>query len=299
MKRKNRLIRYTGSDHAFLLFDWLILSAFALAVLYPLVFVVSASFSSAPMAMGLQILPAKFSTAGYEAVFNHKDVWSGYYNSIIYMVAGTLIHLVVTVMCAYPLSRRDFKARHVIMGLCVFTMYFGGGMIPSFLLIRNLKMIDTRWAVILPGALGVYNMIVLRTYFNTQIPGEIFESAQLDGCGNLRYLYRIVVPLSVPILAVLALFSAVGIWNAYFGAMIYLRSRDKFPLSMILREILVLANKEIEMVNIDAATFMAQQDRKNLMKYSLIIVSSVPVMLVYPFVQRYFVKGIMIGSVKG
>lgn len=298
VKMKHSNIRYSAGDKIFLGINWLILSAFMLIILYPLLFIISASFSAGTSIMSLSLIPERFSTAGYEAVLQYKDIWSGYANSLIYMLAGTFISLVVTILCAYPLSRRDFKGGPFVMTLCMITMYFSGGMIPSFLVIRNLGMLNTRWAILLPGAMSVYNMIVMRTYFRTQIPSEVLESAQLDGCGNIRYLLSIVLPLSTPILAVIGLFYAVGYWNAYFDAMLYLTSdRTKFPLSLILREILVLNSADMD--TLDISVLMKLEERRNVMKYAVIIVSSLPVMLLYPFVQKYFVSGIMIGAVKG
>ena len=212
--------------------------------------------------------------------------------------AGTALSLALTVLMAYPLSRPDFKAGGFIMVLCMITMYFSGGLIPTYLVVRNLGLLGTRWAVLLPGAMSVYNMIVTRTYFKTSIPGELFEAGQLDGCGNIRYLFSVVLPLSGPILAVVGLFYAVGYWNAYFDAMIYLSGkRGLFPLSLILREILILNDASIDQMDIN--TLLALEERRNVMKYAVIVVSSLPVMLIYPFVQRYFVKGVMIGAVKG
>lgn len=290
-------IRYTLSDRIFLGFNWAFLSLFLLIILYPLLYVISASFTAGASVMSLSLIPERFSLAGYQAVFQEKAIWTGYLNSLLYMAAGTAISLFMTFLCAYPLSRPDFKAGGVIMILCMFTMYFSGGMIPTFLVVRNLGILNTRWAVLLPGALSVYNMIVMRTYFRTQIPTEVLESSQLDGCGNIRYMFSILLPLSVPIIAVIGLFYAVGYWNAYFDAMIYLKDRSKYPLSLILREILVLNESSLE--DMDVGVLMKLEERRNIMKYAVIIVSSLPVMIIYPFVQKYFVKGIMIGAVKG
>ena len=221
------------------------------------------------------------------------------YEQSLSWVIPTAIALVVTICCAYPLSRPDFKAGKLLMGLCLFTMYFSGGIIPTFLWIRDLHMLDTIWAIVLPTSLSVYNMIVMRTYFATSIPGDLREAAQLDGCGDFRFLYSIVLPLSGPILAVIALYYAVALWNGYFNAMLYLRTKTKLPLTMFLRDILVLN----QMTGLDAGLDMEQmaraEERAQIMKYSLIIVGSLPMMLIYPFVQKYFVKGVMIGAVKG
>ena len=291
-------IRHTAGDYAFLAFDWLILILFFLILAYPLLYVIASSFSAMQITT-LSLIPKKFSLEGYRAVIEYKYIWIGYANSLLYMVLGTAIALVVTICCAYPLSRPDFKAGKLLMGLCLFTMYFSGGIIPTFLWIRDLHMLDTIWAIVLPTSLSVYNMIVMRTYFATSIPGDLREAAQLDGCGDFRFLYSIVLPLSGPILAVIALYYAVALWNGYFNAMLYLRTKTRLPLTMFLRDILVLN----QMTGLDAGLDMEQmaraEERAQIMKYSLIIVGSLPMMLIYPFVQKYFVKGVMIGAVKG
>ncbi len=293
-------LKYTNGDRVLIFIDYIVLTLLLVIILYPLLFVLSASFDSRPGTMGLSLLPAKFSTAGYKAVFEYKYIWSGYRNTLLYTVISTLINLAMTVCCAYPLSRKNFKGRNFVLILSMITMYFGGGLIPSYLLVRDLKLLDTIWAVILPGAMSVYNVIVMRTYFSTQIPGELLESAQLDGCGDINFLIRIVLPLSGPILAVIALFCAVGMWNSYFSAMIYLKDRDMFPLQLILREILIINTQDPSSTAGSSLSSIANmEERKSLMKYAVIVVSSVPVLVLYPFVQKYFVKGIMIGSLKG
>ena len=291
-------IRHTAGDYAFLAVDWLILILFFLILAYPLLYVIASSFSAMQITT-LSLIPKRFSLEGYRAVIEYKYIWIGYVNSLLYMALGTAIALVVTICCAYPLSRPDFKVGKLLMGLCLFTMYFSGGIIPTFLWIRDLHMLDTIWAIVLPTSLSVYNMIVMRTYFATSIPGDLREAAQLDGCGDFRFLYSIVLPLSGPILAVIALYYAVALWNGYFNAMLYLRTKTKLPLTMFLRDILVLN----QMTGLDAGLDMEQmaraEERAQIMKYSLIIVGSLPMMLIYPFVQKYFVKGVMIGAVKG
>ena len=295
---RHTAIRHTAGDYAFLAFDWLILILFFLILAYPLLYVIASSFSAMQITT-LSLIPKKFSLEGYRAVIEYKYIWIGYANSLLYMTLGTAIALVVTICCAYPLSRPDFKAGKLLMGLCLFTMYFSGGIIPTFLWIRDMGMLDTLWAIVLPTSLSVYNMIVMRTYFATSIPGDLREAAQLDGCGDFRFLYSIVLPLSGPILAVIALYYAVALWNGYFNAMLYLRTKTKLPLTMFLRDILVLN----QMTGLDAGLDMEQmaraEERAQIMKYSLIIVGSLPMMLIYPFVQKYFVKGVMIGAVKG
>lgn len=296
---RNKLIRYSMADKVFLTANFIILLLFFIIVAYPLLFIISASFDSANASLSTSLLPRNFSLQGYKAVFEYEYIWIGYGNSLLYTALYTVISLTVTVCCAYPLSRKDFKGGGVIMVMCLITMYFSGGLIPSYLIINSIGLNNTMWAVILPGALSVYNMIVIRTYFRSQIPSELFESAQLDGCGNIYYLLRIVLPLSVPILAVISLFNAVGMWNSYFGSMIYLQDRDKFPLQLILREILITNTLDPTTLIGNEAMLGTLMERKNLMKYSVIVVASLPVMIAYPFVQRYFVKGIMIGAIKG
>ena len=297
MIARSNAIRYSVSDKIFLGVGWVILSVILIVVLYPLLFVVSASFSAGPSIMSLSLIPPRPTIAGYQIVLQYQDIWVGYANSLFYMGVGTFINLFLTVLCAYPLSRPDFRGRGFIMVLCLITMYFSGGMIPNFLLVRNLGLLNTRWALLLPGGMSIFNMIIMRTYFSTQVPGEVLESAQMDGCGNIRFMLRILLPLSTPILAVLGLFYAVTHWNAYFDAMIYLRNRSLFPLSLILREILVINTANIDQMEI--SQLMLLEERRNVMRYSVIVISTLPVMLLYPFVQKYFVKGMMIGSVKG
>ena len=203
------------------------------------------------------------------------------------------------VFAAYPLSKPDLDGRNLFMGLFVFTMYFGGGLIPTYLIYRSYGLLDSVLVLLLPSAVNVYNMIITRTYFSSQIPTELREAAFLDGCGETKYLFRIVLPLSVPILAVVALYYAVGHWNSYFDAMIYINTKIKRPLSVFLREILVLNEADDITSSMDPDALASLEERKNVMKYALIVVSSVPMYILYPFVQKYFVKGIMIGSVKG
>ena len=295
------MIRHTRADRIFIAVNTALLSLFFLIIIYPLLFVVTASFSGRATVMSLNLWPESPTLIGYKTVFEYVFIWVGYRNSLIYTVVGTLLSLAVTICCAYPLSRRNLRYGKYMMGLCVFTMYFSGGLIPFYILMRSLRMLDTIWAIVLPGSLSVYNMIIMRTYFMRQIPEELLEASQIDGCGDIYYLLRIVLPLSVPIIAVVALYVAVGIWNSYFNMMILISTRNKMPLQIFLREILVLNSFDGNSIQnlASAETMAAMERRKEIMKYALIIVSSAPVMLLYPFIQRYFVKGIMIGSVKG
>ena len=299
MARTRKSIRYTLGDRIFLTVDFIILVLLLIAIAYPLIYIFFASFNAQVTKMGLSLFPEEWTVQGYKAVFEYKFIWSGYRNTLIYTAVGTVINLFVTICCAYQLSRKDLKGRGIIMVMCMITMYFSGGLIPTYLVVKDLGILNSMWAIVLPGAMSVYNMIVMRTYFDTQIPQELLESAQLDGCGNLNFLKSIVLPLSVPILAVVGLFYAVGHWNSYFNAMIYLTERDRYPLQVILRDILIMNTVDPSESSMDLNLLQSMEERQNVMKYSLIIVSSVPVLILYPFIQKYFVKGIMIGAIKG
>ena len=294
-------IRVTAGDRVFLFFNTLLLGLVFLIILYPLLYVVSASFSGGMMmgSSGLSLIPREFTLEGYKAIFEYKLIWTGYANSILYTALGTAQAMVVQTLCAYALSRKNFIGGKVVMALCIFSMYFDGGLIPGYLWIKQLNMLDTIWAVTLPFTISMYNMIVMRTYFKTQIPDEMLEAAQIDGCGAWRFLLTIVLPLSGPILAVIALYSAVFFWNSYFYPLIYLQTRGMLPLPNILREILIMNVSATIESGMDAATAALLAKRAEVMKFSLIIVASVPVMVMYPFAQKYFVKGVMIGAVKG
>ncbi len=273
-----------------------------LIVIYPLLYIVSSSFSStrAVISGRVWLWRVEPSLAGYSAVFNNKDILTGYANTFLYTAAGTTLNVIMTVAAAYPLSRRDFKARHLIMFLFVFTMFFSGGLVPSYLLIKQLGLINKRAVLIIPVAMGVWNVIITRTFFESTIPAEMLEAAQIDGCSDIKFILRIVLPLSSAILAVISLFYAVSHWNAFFSALLYLSNRKIWPLQVFLREILIL--KTIDITVLESASLKEIETReglKELLKYSLIVVASVPVLCLYPFVQRYFVKGVMIGSIKG
>lgn len=277
-----------------------VVTVLLLLVLYPIIYVVSASFSSANAVTTGKVvfLPVDFSIEGYKAVFENKDVLTGYKNTVIYTVLGTLVNVVVTLVAAYPLSRKDFIGRRQISFIFTFTMLFGGGMIPTYILMRDLHLINTMWVMILPGAVTVYNLMVTRTFIESNIPGELLEATQVDGCSDARYFVSFVLPLSKPVIAVITLFYAVGHWNSYFSAFLYLNDRKLFPLQLFLREILI--NNKIDASTVmDQEILNARQGLADLLKYSLIIVSTLPIMCLYPFIQKYFVKGVMIGSVKG
>jgi len=296
----NRKIKETGSDRAFNIVNYIVLSLFFITVLYPCVYIVSASFSSTDAVISgrVWLWPVEPGLKGYKAVFENKAIGTGFFNSIYYTVAGTVINVVLTIMAAYPLSRHDFVGRNVIMFVFVFTILFSGGLIPTYLLVKELGLLNTRWAMILPTALSVFNMIITRTYFQTTIPREMLEAAQVDGCSDLKFLRSIVLPLSGPIIAVITLFYAVGHWNSYFNALLYLKDRDLYPLQLVLRSILIQNQIDPNMITSEE-DLVARQGLADLLKYSLIVVAAVPVLIIYPFVQKHFVKGVMIGSIKG
>ena len=246
----------------------------------------------------MYILPVRPTLRGYQAVFKNKKILSGFANSFYYLFVGTALNLVMTMLCAYPLSRKEFRARGWISLFFVFTMYFSGGLVPSYILITKLHLVNSRWAMIIPTAMSTYNMIICRTYMVNSIPDEMYEAAQIDGCTPWKYFLRIVTPLCKPILAVLTLYYGVAKWNSYFDAMLYLRDDTKQPLTIIMREILI--QNKVDMTQIgDASNLAKLQGMSDLLKYSTIVVASLPVMLLYPFVQKHLVKGVMIGAVKG
>lgn len=289
----------TGSDKVFTIINYTFATLFFLAVLYPLINVVSSSFSSpeALISGKVWLFPVGFSLEGYKAVLAYKNVWLGYGNSLFYTVFGTLLNVAVTVIAAYPLSRKDFRGRNIIMFVFTFTMLFSGGMIPSYLLVKSLGLMNSRLALIIPGAMSVYNVIVVRTFFTTNISDELLESAKLDGCSDFRFLASIVLPLSGAVIAVITLWYSVGHWNGFFDALLYLTDKNKYPLQIFLREILLLNTVDelsANLVEESKRIYMSE-----LLKYALIIVATLPLLIMYPVVQKYFVKGVMVGSIKG
>lgn len=297
------MIRESPADRVFVVVNKIFLAVILLLVLYPLVYIVSASISD-PVAVNsgrMWLLPVDVTFEGFSRVFQNPEIWLGYRNTAFYTVFGTLINLAVTLPAAYALSRRDLVGRNVFMGLYLFTMFFNGGLIPTYLLVRDLGMVNTVWAMLLPNAASVWLIIVARTFFQSTIPGELREAAAMDGCSNFRFFWSIVLPLSRSIIAVLALFYAVGHWNQYFNALIYLSDRELFPLQLFLREILVQQQMDASMMMSGGSMeALAQQARiADIVKYAVMIVSALPLLIAYPLVQRFFVKGVMIGSVKG
>ena len=299
MASMSRSIKESAGDRIFLSAIYVILVLVLIVVLYPLVYIVSSSFSSpsAVSAGQVWLWPVDISLKGYETLFKSPQVLTGYANSLFYTSAGTLISVALTVMLAYPLSRRTFFGRNGLMMLVTFTMLFSGGLIPTYLVVKEVGLIDSRWALLIPNAIWVWQVIIARSFFQSSIPEELTEASEIDGCSDLRFLMQVVVPLSKPILAVLVLMYAVGQWNAYFDALIYLKSADKFPLQLILRSIIIQNNSGNSVM--DAMKQVERQQLAELLKYALIVVATLPVLLIYPFVQRYFVQGMLVGSVKG
>lgn len=287
-------------DRIFNVINYVVLILVTLVVLYPLVFVLSASFSDPQTVLRGEMLlwPKGINLNSYEKIFQNKDIISGFTNTLIYTTLGTAINLVMTILAAYPLSRRDFVGRNGIMALLVFTMFFSGGLIPTYLLIKNLGMLNTLWVMIIPNAVSIWNIIIMRTFFQQSIPHELQEAATIDGCSNIQILTRIMLPLSMPIIAVTILFYAVGHWNAFFNALLYLTDKDKFPLQLVLREILIQGQTN-DMVKMSTESAIKQQREVEGIKYAVLVVANIPVLVLYPFLQRYFVKGVMIGAIKG
>ena len=260
---------------------------------------VSASFSSGSALMNGEVwlLPKDFTLLGYKTALQYKNVWIGYRNTIFYTVTGTSVNVAMTLICAYPLTRKNLMGRKQIMMLFTFTMLFGGGMVPGYILIRELHMLNTIWAMIIPGALSVYNMIVTKTFIQSSIPEELLEASKIDGCDDIRYFFMILLPLSKAVIAVISLWYAVGHWNAYFNAFLYLMDKNLYPLQIFLKEILVQDDINSEML--DPEVLLAIRNLKLVLKYGIVVISTLPVFCLYPFIQKHFVKGVMIGSVKG
>ena len=297
---KNTVKLYNApSDKAYMILVYAFTALATLIILVPLIFIVSASFSSPEALLSAKVFlwPAEFTTRGYSMIIEHPTLMGGFVNSFTYAVVGTVVNVVMTILAAYPLSRKDLGIRHVVMFLFAFTMLFNGGMIPTYLTVKNLGLLDTIWAMVLPNALAVWNVIITRTFFQSTIPDEMLESASIDGCDDFQFLMKMVIPLSVSIIAVNVLLYAVGHWNAYFNALMYLNKAEKYPLQLVLRDILV--QDDTAGVSMDVGKQIEKQKTRYLLQYSTIVIATVPVMLLYPLVQKYFVTGMMVGAVKG
>jgi putative aldouronate transport system permease protein len=290
----------TAGDKLFDAVNVMLLCLLTLVVIYPLCFVLSASITNPEIVLrgDMWLIPKDITFDAYVKIFRNGTILNGYLNTILYTVCGVAINLVLTICAAYPLSRKDFVGRNMIMALFVFTLFFGGGLIPTYLLIKKLHLLNTFWVMVIPNAVAVWNIIIMRTFFQQSIPPELQEAAMIDGCSNMQILLRIVLPLSMPVIAVMILFYAVGHWNAFFNALIYLKDKNKFPLQLVLREILIQSQTR-DMVESTSESLLKQQLSVEGIKYAVLIVANLPMLVLYPFLQKYFVKGIMIGAIKG
>ena len=293
-------VKLSASDRVYYLIVNVITTLILLIVLYPLIFVISSSLSDPNQiaGRGVILVPVGFSLEGYKAVFEYSDVLIGSRNTLIYTVLGTLINVCMTMICAYPLARKTLPVRNALMFFFSLVMFIDGGLIPNYILMQKLRIMNTIWVLLLPGAISVYNMIITRTFIQANIPEEMLEATQVDGCSDTRFFLSFVLPLSKAIIAVISLYYAVRHWNEWFNAFIYLDDRSRYPLQLFLREILITNTYNARMA-MDSATLERMEARAELMKYSLIVIASAPVMFLYPFAQKYFLKGVMIGSVKG
>lgn len=305
-KNNNKPIKETKADRVFLGIVYFMLIIALLVTLYPLIYIMSASISN-PNAVNsgqMWLFPIDVTWEGYRLIFANSAIWQGYYNTILYTTVGTLVNLAFTLPAGYVLSRDDFELKGVITKMMVFTMFISGGLIPTYILITGLGLGNSMWALILPGAASVYNIVVTRVFFKSTIPDELTEAAVIDGASDFKIFFKIVIPLSKPIIAVMALFYGVGHWNNFFSALLYIDDRSKYPLQMILREILVQqdmsSNPTIGSMTEGQAQFLhSQQQLAAILRYGVMIVATLPIIMVYPFLQKYFVKGVMLGSIKG
>ena len=297
--KKVKFSKLALSDKVLLLVGYLLLALFVIAIIIPIIYIIIASFMD-PITLqnsGISFNLDKWTTTAYERVLSNSQIWVGFRNAIIYSVVFTVVSVGVTLLAAYPMSRTDFKGRGFFNTLFMITMFFGGGLIPTYLLISNLGLLNSMWAVILPGAFSVWNMIIARSYYQG-IPAELREAADVDGANELTYFFMILLPVCTPVITVLALWQFVGMWNSYFDAMIYLNSASKQPLQLVLRSILIQNQPESGMIS-DMQSTAARAQLVELLKYATIIISSLPLLIMYPFFQKYFDSGIMVGSVKG
>ena len=299
MKKTRQLIKLSCTDKLIINAGYLVLALFVLAIIVPMVYIIVASFID-PVALqnkGITFDFSKWTLTAYKRVLSNSAIWTGFKNAIIYSVVSTVVSVAITMLAAYPMSRADFKGRRFFNLLFVITMFFGGGLIPTYLLISNLGLLDSMWALVLPGAFNVWNMIIARTFYKG-IPKELQEAAYVDGANEVTYYFRILLPVCAPLIMVLSLWQFVGMWNSYFDAMIYLNEAAKQPLQLVLRSILIQNQPESGMIS-DMQSTAARAQLAELLKYATIIVSSLPLLVMYPFFQKYFNKGILVGSIKG
>ena len=299
MKKKSKFARYSLEDKALLLTGYILLGLFVVAIIVPMAYIIVGSFMD-PITLqnkGIVFDLEKWTLTAYERVMSNAQIWIGFKNAVIYSIVFTFVSVAITLLAAYPMSRTDFKGRGFFNAIFVITMFFGGGLIPTYLLISNLGLLDSMWAIILPGAFSVWNMIIARTYYQG-IPNDLKEAASVDGATEVVFFFRILLPVCTPVIAVLALWQFVGMWNSYFDALIYLNDANKQPLQLVLRSILIQNQPESGMIS-DMQSTAARAQLAELLKYATIIVSSLPLIVMYPFFQKYFDSGIMAGSIKG
>ena len=299
MKKKSRFARYSMQDKALLITGYILLGLFVVAIIIPMIYIIVASFMD-PITLqnkGITFDFEKWTLTAYNRVMSNAQIWVGFKNAVIYSVVFTVVSVFITLLAAYPMSRADFKGKGFFNTIFVITMFFGGGLIPTYLLISNLGLLDSMWAIILPGAFSVWNIIIARTYYQG-IPGELQEAAEVDGANEITYYFKILLPVCTPVIAVLALWQFVAMWNSYFDAMIYLNDSAKQPLQLVLRSILIQNQPEAGMIA-DMQSTAERAQLAELLKYATIIISSLPLLVMYPFFQKYFDAGIMAGSVKG
>ena len=298
-KKKSRFARYSGQDKALLIVGYVLLGLFVVAIVIPMIYIVIASVMD-PITLqnrGITFELDKWTLTAYRRVLENKQIWVGFKNAVVYSVIFTVVSVLVTLLAAYPMSRADFKGRKIFNVLFVITMFFGGGLIPTYLLISSLGLLDSMWAIILPGAFSVWNMIIARTYYQG-IPNDLREAADVDGANEMVYFFRVLLPVCTPVIAVLAMWQFVGMWNSYFDAMVYLNDTAKQPLQLVLRAILIQNQPESGMIS-DMQSTAQRAQLAELLKYATIIISSLPLLVMYPFFQKYFDAGIMAGSIKG
>lgn len=298
-KRKSQFARYSWQDKTLLSLGYLLLGLFVVAIIVPMIYIVVASFID-PVTLqnkGITFDFAKWTMTAYERVMTNSAIWIGFKNAVIYSVVFTVVSVFITLFAAYPMSRADFKGKKFFNVIFVITMFFGGGLIPTYLLISGMGLMDSMWAIILPGAFSVWNMIIARTYYQG-IPGDLREAAEVDGANELIYFFKILLPVCTPIIATLALWQFVGMWNSYFDAMIYLNDTAKQPLQLVLRSILIQNQPDSGMIS-DMQSTAERAQLAELLKYATIIVSSLPLLAMYPFFQKYFDNSVMAGAIKG
>lgn len=299
VRHKSHFARSCAQDKALLVIGYTLIGLFVAAIVVPVIYIIAASFMD-PVTLqnrGLTLDTSKWTLDAYKRVLTDRQIWVGFRNSIFYSLLFTVISLLVTLLAAYPMSRKDFKGRGLFNVIFTITMFFGGGLIPTYLLISKMKMLDSIWAIMLPGAFSVWNMIIARNYYQS-VPAELREAAEVDGASDIRYFFNILMPVCTPVIATIALWQFVGMWNSYFDALIYLNDPNKQPLQLVLRAILIQSKPESGMIG-DIQSTAARAQLAELLKYATIIISSLPLLLMYPFFQKYFDSGIMAGSVKG